>query len=320
MSDLPTDIRIYEEGPREGFQFEKGPIATAAKIRLIDSLSETGLRHIQIGSFVDPRRVPGMADAEAVARGIHVKNDVEYSVLWVNERGLRQALAVPHLHVDGKLRFYASNSFLKSNLQRTPEENHQKNVAIIRLCKSLGISVTEASISSAFGCNFEGDIALEDVLTLVEEAIRTFAENDCRLGQLILADTMAWATPLSVQRLVGAIYDRHPDLVLRLHLHDTRGMGIANSFAGLSMGVRLFDSSVAGLGGCPFALHQGAAGNVCTEDLVAMCDEIGIETGVNLDALIESSRIAQEVVGHPLPGRIAQAGTLSALRKKLRAA
>ena len=171
MSDLPTDIRIYEEGPREGFQFETGTIATEAKVRLIDSLSETGLHHIQIGSFVDPRRVPGMADAEAVARGIHVKNDVDYSVLWMNERGLRQALAVPHLRVDGKLRLYTSNSFLKSNLQRTPEENREKNVAIIHLCKSLGIPVMEASISSAFGCNFEGDIALAGVLALVEEAI-----------------------------------------------------------------------------------------------------------------------------------------------------
>jgi hydroxymethylglutaryl-CoA lyase len=320
MSDLPTAIYIYEEGPREGFQFEKGPIATEAKIRLIDSLSESGLRHIQIASFVDPRRVPGMADTEAVARGIHVKDDVEYSVLWMNERGLRQALAVPHLRIDGKLRFYASKSFLKSNLQRTPQEHHEKSVAIIHLCKSLGIPVTEASISSAFGCNFDGDIPLTDVLALVEEAIQTFAENDCALGQLILADTMAWATPLSVQRMIGGIRDRHPDLVLRLHLHDTRGMGLANAFAGLSMGVRLFDSSVAGLGGCPFALHRAAAGNVCTEDLVSMCHEIGIETGVDLDALVESSRIAQEVVGHPLPGRVAQAGTLSALREKLRAA
>jgi hydroxymethylglutaryl-CoA lyase len=180
--------------------------------------------------------------------------------------------------------------------------------------------VTEASISSAFGCNFEGDIALTNVLTLVEEAIQTFADGGCALGQVILADTMAWATPVSVQRMVGAIRERHPDLVLRLHLHDTRGMGLANAFAGLSMGVRHFDSSVAGLGGCPFALHQGAAGNVCTEDLVSMCQETGIETGVNLDALVESSRIAQEVVGHPLPGRVAQAGTLSTLRKKLRAA
>jgi hydroxymethylglutaryl-CoA lyase len=320
MSDLPTDIYIYEEGPREGFQFEQGPIATEAKIRLIDSLSESGLHHIQIASFVDPRRVPGMADAEAVARGIRVNHDVEYSVLWMNERGLRQALAVPHLRVDGKLRFYASKSFLKSNLQRTPQEHREKNVAIIHLCKSLAIPVTEASISSAFGCNFDGDIPLADVLTLVEEAIQTFAENDCALGQLILADTMAWATPLSIQRMIGGIRDRHPDLALRLHLHDTRGMGLANAFAGLSMGVRLFDSSVAGLGGCPFALHRAAAGNVCTEDLVSMCHEIGIETGVDLDALVESSRIAQEVVGHPLPGRVAQAGTLSALREKLRAA
>jgi hydroxymethylglutaryl-CoA lyase len=320
MSDLPSNIMIYEEGPREGFQFEKGPIPTEAKIRLIDALSVTGLRHIQICSFVDPRRVPGMADAEAVARGIHIEEGVEYSALWMNERGLRQALAIPHLRVDGKVRLYPSRAFLQSNLQRTPEENREKNVALIRTCQTIGVSVTEASISSAFGCNFEGDIPQAEVLALVEQALQLFAEHGCALHHLVLADTMAWATPLAVQRMVGTIRERHPDLPLRLHLHDTRGMGLANAFAGLVMGVRLFDSSVAGLGGCPFARHRAAAGNVCTEDLVSMCHEMGITTGVDLEALVAASAIAQEVVGHSLPGRVAQAGTLSAIREKLRAA
>ena len=319
MSDLPSSIRIYEEGPREGFQFEKGPIATAEKIRLIDALSDTGLRHIQIASFVDPRRVPGMADAEDVARGIKVQEGVEYCVLWMNERGLRQALDVPHLRVDGKLRLYPSQAFLKSNLQRTTEENREKNLAIIRTCKALDVPVTEASISSAFGCNFEGDISRDQILALIDDTISLFQEHDCELDHLVLADTMAWASPLSIQRMIGAIRERHPDLPLRLHLHDTRGMGLANAFAGLSMGVRLFDSSVAGLGGCPFARHRGAAGNVCTEDLVSMCEEMGIETGVNLEALIAASEIAQEVVGHRLPGRVAQAGAISTIKRKLRA-
>ena len=318
MTNLPKAISIYEEGPREGFQFEKGPIATADKIRLIDSLSETGLHHIQIASFVDPRRVPGMADAEAVARGIKVKPGVEYTALWMNVRGLNQALAIPHLRVDGKIRVYPSKTFLEKNLQRTSEENRQKNVELIAQCKSLGVPVTEASISSAFGCNFEGDIPLATVMELVDEVIETFAQNDCTMKHLVLADTMAWGTPVSVQRMIGAIQDKYPDATLRMHLHDTRGLGLANAFAALSMGVRHFDSSIASLGGCPFAAHRGAAGNVCTEDLVAMCHEIGIETGTDLDALVESSMIAREVVGHDLPGRVAMAGTLSALRRKPR--
>ncbi|WP_431284537.1 hydroxymethylglutaryl-CoA lyase [Humitalea sp. 24SJ18S-53] len=320
MPDLPRRIKIFEEGPREGFQFEKGPIPTEAKIRLIDALSDTGLRHIQIASFVDPRRVPGMADAEAVARGIRVRPGVEYSALWMNERGLRQALDIPHLRVDGKVRLYPSGSFLRSNLQRTPEENRAKNVALIQTCLAIGVPVTEASISSAFGCNFEGDIPLPSVLAMVEEALQLFTEHGCTLHHLILADTMAWATPLSVQRMIGAIRTRHPDLPLRLHLHDTRGMGLANAFAGLAMGIDLFDASIAGLGGCPFAKHRAAAGNVCTEDLVSMCHEMGIDTGTNLEALVTASEIAQQVVGHPLPGRVAQAGSLSAIREKRRAA
>jgi hydroxymethylglutaryl-CoA lyase len=319
MPDFPNSITIFEEGPREGFQFEAGPIATDAKIRLVDALSATGLRHIQVASFVDPRRVPGMADAEAVVRGIQVVGGVEYSVLWMNQSGLRQALTIPHIHVDGKLRFYPSQAFLRSNLGRTTAENTAKNLEIIQVCKTLGVDVTEASISSAFGCNFEGNIALGTVLSLVQDALDMFAEHGCTLKSLVLADTMAWATPLSVQRMVGAIRERHPDVPLRLHLHDTRGLGIANVYAGLTMGVRLFDSSVAGLGGCPFARHRGAAGNVCTEDLVAMCHEMGIATGVDLESLVDAAAIAQEVVGHSLPGRVAQAGTLTAIREKLHA-
>ncbi len=318
MSNLPKAITIYEEGPREGFQYEKGPIPTEAKIRLIDSLSVSGLRYIQIGSFVDPRRVPGMADTEAVAHGIKINPDVEYNALWMNVRGMKQALAIAHLHVDGKVRVYPSKTFLEKNLQRTSEGNRQKNVELIAQCKALGVPVAEASISSAFGCNFEGEIPLSTVMALVDEVVETFAENDCTIKHLVLADTMAWGTPVAMQRMIGAIQDKYPEITLRMHLHDTRGLGLANAYAALSMGVAHFDSSIAGLGGCPFAAHRGAAGNVCTEDLVAMCHEIGVETGTDLDALVESSMIAREVVGHDLPGRVAIAGTLSALRRKPR--
>ena len=128
---------------------------------------------------------------------------------------------------------------------------------------------------------------------------------------------MAWATPLSIRRIVGAVREKYPNLQIALHLHDTRGMGIANAYAGLEMGVAIFDAAVAGLGGCPFAGHRAAAGNVCTEDLVFMCAEMGIDTGVDLDALIESARLAEDIVGHPLPGSIMKGGTLTKLREKI---
>jgi hydroxymethylglutaryl-CoA lyase len=154
---------------------------------------------------------------------------------------------------------------------------------------------------------------------MVGQQLDIAAEAGEELEYVSLADTMAWATPLSIQRVVGAVRSKYPDLKLSLHLHDTRGMGIANAYAGLTMGVDTYDAAVAGLGGCPFAAHKGAAGNVCTEDLVFMCDEMGIETGIDLDALLAAAIVAEDVVGHPLPGSVKSGGTLKAMREKLRA-
>ena len=152
------------------------------------------------------------------------------------------------------------------------------------------------------------------LLTLTEQILEVAREHGVTLRYLTLADTMAWATPLAVKHAVGALRERWPELDVALHLHDTRGMAIANAYAGLEMGVTRFDSSVAGLGGCPFAGHQGAAGNICTEDLVFMCDELGIRTGIDLDALIECAKVAETIVGHPLPGSVMKGGTLTRFR------
>ncbi|RVO73556.1 hydroxymethylglutaryl-CoA lyase [Sinorhizobium medicae] len=316
MSDFPKHITVYEEGPREAFQSEPVVIQTADKIRLIEALSRTGVRHIQCTSFVDPRRVPGMADAAEVMAGLTRVEAVEYSALWMNTRGLQQALNVPYLKVDGKVRIYPSQTFLRQNMGRTPADHRAKNVEMIELCKELGVPVTQASVASAFGCNFQGDIELGDVLRLVAETFELFQEHGLRLEELSLADTMAWATPDAVTRYLGALRDAYPDLNLRLHLHDTRGMGLANAYAGLQMGVIKFDSSVGGLGGCPFANHKSAAGNICTEDFVHMCHELGINTGIDLEALIDAARFAAEIVGHPLSGRVTAAGTLSEVRRR----
>ena len=315
MSDLPKRIDISEEGPREGFQFEKGPIATARKIALIDALSQTGLKRIQIVSFVNPKNVPGMADADAVVTGITPQPGVAYTSLWLNEKGFERALKHSNrLSLGGTIQLCASEKFLQRNQNRTAGQQLAGQHRIIELYKTNGVAVERGSVMAAFGCNFEGDIPVERVVALVGQILDVAKEHSVNLKYVTLADTMAWATPLSIKRVVGALRERWPDLDIALHLHDTRGMAIGNAYAGLEMGVTRFDSSVAGLGGCPFAGHRGAAGNVCSEDLVFLCHEMGIATGIDLDALIECARLAEDVVGHALPGSVMTGGTLAKYR------
>jgi hydroxymethylglutaryl-CoA lyase len=315
MSDLPASVHISEEGPREGFQFEKGAIPTERKIALIDALSQTGLDHMQIVSFVNPKLVPGMADADEVVDRITTRPDVAYTALWLNEKGFERALTHGNrLALTGTIQLCTSEKFLQRNQNRTMAQQLAGQHAIVELYKANGVAVERGSVMAAFGCNFEGDIPAERVVSLVGQILDVAKAHGVTLQYVTLADTMAWATPQSIKRVVGALRERWPDLDIALHLHDTRGMAIANAYAGLEMGVTRFDASVAGLGGCPFAGHKGAAGNVCTEDLVFMCHEMGIETGIDLDALIETARLAEDVVGHPLPGSVMKGGTLAKYR------
>jgi hydroxymethylglutaryl-CoA lyase len=314
VADLPKSVRINEEGPREGFQIESGDIPAARKIELINALSETGIHHMQIVSFVNPKRVPGMADAEQVVAGIKINPAVDYTGLWLNEKGLERARASGRLKMEGRIALCASEKFLKRNNNKSFAEQDAYNHRAIAEFMHNGILIKRASIMASFGCNFEGDIAAATVVGMVDRAHTIAAEYAIDIGVLSLADTMAWATPLSVKRVVGAIRERYPDLRISLHLHDTRGMAIANAYAGLEMGVDMFDASVAGLGGCPFAGHKSAAGNVCTEDLVFMCEEMGISTGINLEKLLECARLAEDIVGHPLPGSVMRGGSLTRLR------
>jgi hydroxymethylglutaryl-CoA lyase len=315
MADLPKSVHIQEEGPREGFQIEPGPIPTARKIELIDALSTTGVKHMQVMSFVSPKRVPGMADAEAVVKGITLQPGVVYEGLWLNEQGLDRAQAAGRLTLQGKIPMCASAAFLLRNYNRTFESNVAYTHSVLHRYKERGIPVRRASIAAAFGCNFQGDIPVSTVMEIVGQIMDIAAEHDTQIDLLTLADSMAWATPLAIQRMVGTLREKYPDVHVNLHLHDTRGMGIANALAGLQMGVDCFDAAVAGLGGCPFADHKGASGNVCTEDLVFMCQEMGIETGIDLDALIECARLAEDIVGHPLPGSVKAGGNLNKYRK-----
>jgi hydroxymethylglutaryl-CoA lyase len=319
MSDLPRAVFIKEEGPREGFQFEKGPIPTARKIELVDSLSKTGLKEIQVANFVPAKNVPGMADVDEVVAGMHREPGVKYLGMWLNEKGLDRAIA-SGIDLQGGLVLTASEAFLQRNQKRTMEENFTLVERMLDLYVDRGVFVHRVSIAAAFGCNFEGDVPPERVIGMVDSLLRLGRDRGLDIPVVFLADTMAWATPLSIKRMVGAVRERWPDKTIALHLHDTRGLGLANAMAGLEMGVTHYDAAVAGLGGCPFAAHKGAAGNLCTEDFVFLCEEMGVATGVDIEKLLESARLAEEIVGHPLPGSVKTGGALSTLRRKIAAA
>ncbi|EHM03177.1 HMGL-like protein [Acetobacteraceae bacterium AT-5844] len=317
MSDLPERIEIYEEGPREGFQIETGPISTADKISLIDALSDTGIRHIQICSFVSPKLVPGWADAEQVAAGFNPRTGVAYNALWFNEAGLKRALAFrDRLSMTGSISLAASEAFSRRNLNRDRQGNIEAMQRQTAAHLAADIPVERIGVMAAFGCNFAGDISPDQVVQTVTDGLAIAADHGQTIRDLSLADTMGWATPARIEKVIGAVRERWPDLSLRLHLHDTRGLGIANAMAGLRLGVARYDSTVGGLGGCPFAAHKGAPGNIATEELVLLCEEMGIATGIDVDALIEAGHLAERIVGHSLPSAALRGGSLSAFRAR----
>ncbi|SRR6056297_1025515 len=316
MSDLPSSVEIHEEGPREGFQIESAAIPTADKIKLIEALADTGLGHIQACSFVNPKLVPGWADAEDVIAGFTPRDGVHYTALWFNERGLKRALEFKEkLSISGSISLSASDAFSRENLNRS----HADNVAAMHRQTEVhhehGVAVERISVMAAFGCNFEGDIPLEKVLRAVSDGMAIGEEHGASIKVVSLADTMGWAIPPAIERVVGAVREKWPELRVALHLHNTRGIAIANAHVALKMGVDRFDSTVGGLGGCPFAAHKGAAGNICTEELVMLCEEMGITTGVDLDQLIEVGRMAEGIVGRTLPSELLHAGSLNTFRQ-----
>ncbi len=317
MSDFPSTVEIHEEGPREGFQIEPGPISTVDKVKLIDALSKTGLKHIQACSFVNPRLVPGWADAEKVVESFDAHEDVEYTGLYFNGNGLDRALAFKDkLTISGSISLTASEGFTKKNLNRTHAENMAAMERHVMSHLELGIPVNRIGVMAAFGCNYQGDISPATVIKTLEDGMQIAAKTGAEITLFSLADTMGWAAPHRIERVVGEVRNVWPDMTISLHLHDTRGLAIANAYSALKMGVRQFDSTVGGLGGCPFAGQPKAAGNICTEELVLLCEELGIATGVDLDQLIEVGRLAEDIVGHQLPGELIHAGSLDAFRRE----
>jgi hydroxymethylglutaryl-CoA lyase len=316
MTSLPQQVEIHEEGPREGFQMELRAYPLGERAALVEALADAGLRQIQVASFVSPRRVPQMADAAELFTALRKRAGTRSTALWLNEAGFERARAVPQVDLAGTLYFYASDAFSRQNNGCSAAELAESQRLWVQRYREAGLAIESAYVMTAFGCNLEGEIGedrLADVLAGVSTLLR---EEGITLPKLYLADTVGWANPLSVRRRVDLVHQRLPGVRVGLHLHDTRGIGMANAFAALSHGVDLFDASIAGLGGCPFSghAHGSAAGNICTEDLAFLCAELGIETGLDLERLVAAARLAERIIGRHLDGKLMHAGTLQALR------
>ncbi len=305
---LPKQVLIREDGPREGFQMQQQSYPTASKVELIDRLSQTGVSSIEITSFVRPDRVPQLADAEAVIEAFTPKAGVRYRALYLNQKGLLRALASPKLAPEGYVLIAASEEFLKRNNNQTLTEAIDQLASWISTFKAHQLPFERVMLSTAFGDSYSGRIETHLVLGLAKRIINRCQEFGLVPAEFTFADTTGYGNPESVKRLVGGFSEVWPEIAVGLHLHDTRGTGMANVYAGLEMGVARFDCSVGGLGGCPFAV--GAAGNVPTEDVAFMCAELGIATGIDLKKYLEVAQFAEQLIGRPLPGKLKQAGLL----------
>jgi hydroxymethylglutaryl-CoA lyase len=296
MSDLPSRISLREVGPRDGLQNEE-PVATQAKIELVDALSQTGVGRIEAVSFVHPRAIPQMADADEVWTGIAHNPRVRYSALVPNLHGAQRALDRGCLEIE--IVVSASDTHNKANVNRTTAESLDEISQVIELAHERG-AACHVTVSTAWGCPYEGDVPVERVVSVANRAVADGADG------LSFGDTTGMATPTRVTRLVGETRMGLPDVPLNLHFPNTRGTALANVLAALHLGVADFDASVGGLGGCPYA--PGASGNLATEELVHMVEDMGIDTGVDLDALLEVARAAERVVGRQLPSQVLRAG------------
>ncbi|MBE7417868.1 MAG: hydroxymethylglutaryl-CoA lyase [Ideonella sp.] len=318
MSHLPRHVEIHEEGPREGFQIEPRSFPLGERAALVEALADAGLAQIQVASFVSPQRVPQMADAAELFGAIRKRPGVRYTALWLNEAGYRRARAVPQVDPVGTLHYYASDAFARANNGRGADEMAALQRDWLRRYRADGVAVEAAYVMTAFGCNLEGEISEATLSRVLAGLAAMLRDEGASLPKVYLADTVGWANPRAVRRRVDLVRQHLPGVRVGLHLHDTRGIGMANAWAALEHGVDLFDASVAGLGGCPFSGHAdgSAAGNICTEDLAFLCAESGIDTGIELERLLHAARLAERIVGRRLDGKLMHAGTLQTLRAR----
>ena len=292
-------VKVREVGPRDGFQNEPEVIPTDAKVRLVEQLARTGLRRLEVTSFVRADVIPQLADGPEVLERAQVPDDVSVSVLIPNERGLENALPLRHRFQEVNLFLSASETHNRKNVNRSIEESLAGLERVIARARAEGLRC-EGVISVAFGCPYEGEVPQERVLAIA----RRLAEAGC--GEIAFGDTTGMANPAQVQRFFEGV---EIDAELTAHFHNTRGQGLANVVAALAAGVSSFESSFGELGGCP--VPRGATGNIATEDLVSMLHEMGHDTGVDLEALIACAREAQEVLGRPLGSHVLTAGPVN---------
>lgn len=297
FAQFPQQVWVNEVVTRDGFQSEPEFVPTETKIELINKLARLGLNKIEVTSFVSPRAIPNLRDAEEVMRSITRDTDTRYVALVPNEKGCARAL---ELAVDEiNLVMSVSQSHNLANMRMTCEQSLQQFTRIAEMTAGTAMRLN-GSLATAFGCPFEGSQAQERILHFID------AYLERGLHSITLADTTGMAVPNQVHDLCQAVRERWPELEVTMHFHNTRGLGLSNVLAALAAGMNQFDASLGGLGGCPFA--PGATGNICTEDLVHMLHEMGLSTGVNLDGLLAQSSALAFIVGRDLPGQVGKAG------------
>ncbi len=292
MPNLPKYVRVVEVGPRDGLQNESAKVSTVDKLAMITGLVEAGLESIEVASFVNPARVPQMGDATEVIAGLPHAPNVTYSALVPNMKGLERAIATGVKRI--AVFTAASETFTQKNIGVTIAESLTTFGEVVRAARAAGMSV-RGYVSTSFVCPYEGEIAPSKVRDVTESLLAIGCD------EVAISDTIGAASPEDVLRVLALLLEKTPVTQIALHMHDTYGTALANVYAGLQLGVTTFDSSLGGLGGCPFA--PGAAGNLATEDLVYMLERMGIRTGVNMDRLIAAARRIQQVIGRELPSR-----------------
>jgi hydroxymethylglutaryl-CoA lyase len=297
LDALPAEVSVYEVSLRDGLQNEAAPVPLSGKVELAKALLAAGLKRLELTSFVSPRWVPQLADAEDLIRTMPAPPGVSFSALVPNATGLERALKVGI----GEIAVFlsASETHNKKNTNKSIEVSLETFREVVPPAREAGLRV-RAYVSTVWGCPYEGDVPVSRSV----EIARALLELDCY--QVSLGDTIGVGTPGQTKAIVSAFLSELPAEKLALHFHDTRGTALANCLVGLELGIRDFDASVGGIGGCPYA--PGAAGNLATEDLVYMLQGMGVRTGIDLEKLIEAGRVAETIIGHPLPGKVHQAG------------
>jgi len=294
-------VELFEVGPRDGLQMEPNVVPTAVKVALIERLLGAGVRRVEVASFVNPKRVPQMADAEALLQQLHRPDGVRFTGLVMNRRGLDRALTAGCDEIG--MVVAASDSFNRRNQHVGTDESIAAWLEIATAGRAAGVRV-QVTISTSFGCPFEGEVPMQRVLDVAQRLVEG---EPC---ELCFADTIGVGVPAQVSALLARARELWPRLPLRCHFHNTRNTGMANAWAALEAGASTLDASIGGIGGCPFA--PAATGNIASEDLIYLLERSGVRTGVSLPALIETARWLQQQLGHGVPGLMTKAGLFPA--------